>query len=357
MKSGLRRVTAARDDNPGRVTDVGVTTRGDLSRLSAVLLAVIALALTAAVSIFLGTKTMSPSEVFNVLIDPSETHSSLVIWSGRIPRTIVGVLVGAGLGLAGALMQAVTRNPLADPGLLGVNAGAAAGVVAAIHFQTTYSNGYIWAALIGAALTAVVVFAVGASGGRSNRIMRMTLAGVAVNAVMMSVVSSILLLHQPTMESYRFWALGAIAGRSLDVIVQTGPFLVAGILLALSLGPSLNILSLGEDLSAALGTNVAAVRSVAIVATVLLSGAATATAGPIGFVGLVVPHIVRLVSGNDQRWILSLSVILSPVLLLWADIVGRIVASPGEIEVGIVIAVIGGPFFVYLVRRKKLVEL
>ncbi|WP_182084346.1 iron ABC transporter permease [Aureimonas sp. ME7] len=312
---------------------------------------------TAAASVAIGAKTLTIGEIAAALRDPSDSYASTIVWSTRIPRTLVGLCVGAALGLAGAIMQSVTRNPLADPGLLGINAGAAAGVVLALQLGYASATGYVWAAIAGAALTTLVVQAVGTGGPPSGRIMRMTLAGVAVNAVMISVVSGTLLLDQSTMESFRFWSIGAIAGRPLAVLAETSPLFLAGLAVALSLGPSLNVLNLGEELGASLGLRVARVRAVAVVSTVLLSAAATATAGPIGFVGLVIPHVVRTLAGNDQRRLLVLSAVLAPILLLWADIFGRLVAPPGELEVGLVVVVVGGPFFVHLVRRRNLIDL
>ncbi|UWU26195.1 iron ABC transporter permease (plasmid) [Rhizobium sp. CB3060] len=315
------------------------------------------LAGTAVLSIVFGTKSLQLADVLGALTERSQSHDSNVVWTVRVPRTLVGIAVGMALGLAGSLMQSVTRNPLADPGLLGINAGAAAGVVIAIQLDLGGSSAYVWAALIGAALTTVAVYGIGSTGRPSVRTIRMTLAGVAVNAVMISVVSGVLLMHQPTMESYRFWAVGAIAGRSLEVLSQTGPFILTGVVIALMLGSSLNVTTLGEDLGASLGTNVEGVRASAILATVLLAGAATATAGPIGFVGLVVPHMIRMLGATDQRKLLACSMLIAPVVLLWADIIGRLIARPGEVEVGIVIAFVGAPFFVYLVRRRKVIEL
>lgn len=308
-------------------------------------------------SLSLGAKSITFEEIRAVLSGKGDTYTAAVVWSVRIPRTLIGLAVGAALGLSGALMQSVTRNPLADPGLLGINAGASAGMVLALQYNIGSTTGGIWAALAGAAVTTLFVYVIGNNGAPSGRIVRMTLTGVAVNAVMISIVSGTLILNQPTMEAYRLWSVGAIAGRPLEVLCQTGPFLAIGIVLTLTLGHPLNIMALGDDLSKSLGGRNEIVKAVAIAANVMMCGAATATVGPVGFVGLIIPHVVRVIVGGDQRWLLFLSMIMAPVLLLWADIIGRIIAPPGEIEVGIVVAFIGSPFFIYLIRKKKVIAL
>ena len=282
----------------------------------------------------------------------------LVIRELRLPRTILGVLVGAALGMAGAVMQGVTRNPLADPGILGVNAGASLLVVIGISaFGVTSILGYVWFAFAGAAVASVVVYSVAALGREGATPVKLALAGAALSAAFGAVTSAMLLLDQATFDQFRFWAVGSLAGRDMTIVVQIAPFLIAGCLLALCLGRVLNTLSLGEDVARGLGANVVLSRGVSAAAVVLLCGAATAACGPIGFVGLTIPHVARMIVGPDYRWVLPYSMVLAPILLLAADIIGRVVARPGELQVAIVTAFLGAPVFIALVRRKKLAEL
>ncbi|WP_308442697.1 iron chelate uptake ABC transporter family permease subunit [Rugosimonospora africana] len=327
-------------------------------RLAGLLAAVAALLLVALLSLAVGAKPIPPGTVVHELLHYDGSDDGVVIYSLRLPRTALGLAVGAGLGLAGALMQALTRNPLADPGLLGVNAGAAAAVVAAIGVVGVRSaSGYVWFALAGAAVAAVGVYLLGSRGRSAATPVRLALAGAAISAVLESFISGLVLTDQRTFNDFRFWSVGAIAGRDLTVLWQTGPFLLAGAVLALGLARPLNAIALGDDAGRALGAHLGRTRVLGILAITLLCGAATAAAGPIGFVGLAVPHLVRAITGPDQRWVLPYSMVLAPALLLAADIVGRVVARPGEIEVGIVTAFVGAPVLVLLARRRRLVAL
>jgi iron complex transport system permease protein len=282
----------------------------------------------------------------------------LIITESRLPRTIVGLLAGASLGLAGAVLQAVTRNPLADPGILGVNAGAALFVVFGISvLGITSLTGYVWLGFAGAAAASVVVFTVGSLGRGGATPVKVALAGAAVAAALNSLTTAVLLTDVATFDQFRFWQVGSLAGRGMDIAWQGLPFAAAGIVIALASTRSLNALALGDDVAASLGQNVASARIIAAIAVVLLCGTATAMAGPIAFVGLVVPHVARMITGPDHRWLLPYSMVLAPLLLLVADVLGRVVAKPGEVQVGIVTAVIGAPIFVALARRKRLAEL
>lgn len=328
-------------------------------------------------SLAVGARTISPSVVLRTAGDFDLWHAishhnimaglparyaddtdRLVILTLRVPRTLVGLLVGAGLGLAGCVMQGVTRNPLADPGILGVNSGAALSVVLAITFLGIGSPaGYIWFAFGGAAVGAVLVYAIAALGREGATPIKLALAGAALTAVFAAVTQALLLLHQGTFDEFRFWQVGALTGRDLAEVGRVAPFLLIGCVLALFLGRWLNTLSLGDDLARGLGVHVGLARGASAAIVVLLCGAATAAAGPIGFVGLTIPHLARMITGPDYRWTLPYSMLLAPILLLGSDIVGRIIARPGEIQVAIVTAVIGAPVFIALVRRKKLAEL
>jgi iron complex transport system permease protein len=275
-----------------------------------------------------------------------------------VPRTVIGLGVGAALGLAGAVMQGVTRNPLADPGILGIEAGASLAVVVAIHsFGVGSLTGYIWFAFAGAAVASVVVYVLGSMGRGGATPVKLALAGAAMAAMLGSLTSAILLLDMATLDQYRFWVVGSLAGRDGTIVAQVLPFLLLGAVVALGSARSLNTLALGDDMARSLGQRVQVARAVCAVAVVVLTGAAVAAAGPIGFIGLTIPHVARAICGPDYRWVLPWSLVLGPSLLLTADIIGRIVARPGELQVGIVTAVIGAPFFIALVRRRKLAGL
>ncbi|RBM16241.1 iron ABC transporter permease [Prauserella sp. PE36] len=276
----------------------------------------------------------------------------------RAVRTLAGLLVGAALGLAGVLMQGITRNPLADPGLLGINAGAAFAVVCAIGlFGVTTALGYVWFAFAGALFVAVVVYVVGSLGRGGATPVKVALAGAAVSAALVALTTAVLLTDSVTFDQHRFWTVGSLAGRDWDLVAPLTPFVVAGVVAALFLGRALNALSLGDDVASGLGQRVGLARGATAVVTVVLCGAATAIAGPIWFVGLFVAHLARLVTGPDYRWILPYSLLLGPVLVLAADVLGRVVAQPGELQVGIVLSLVGSPFLIMLVRYRKLSEL
>ncbi len=327
-------------------------------RAAGLVVAVVALALVALCSIAYGSKPIPFGDVVDALVAFDGSNDHLIVRSLRVPRTAVGLGVGAALGLAGAVMQGVTRNPLADPGILGVNAGAALFVVGAIHLlDVTTVTGYVWFAFAGAAVVSVAVYGLGSLGRGGATPVKLALAGTAVAALLGSLTTAILLLDVTTLDQFRFWVVGSIAGRDATVAAQVTPFLVVGAVLAVASARTLNSLSLGDDVARSLGVRVGAARAVSALAVVVLCGAATAAAGPIAFVGLTVPHVARAICGPDYRWILPYSAVLAPILLLGADIVGRVVARPGELQVGIVTALVGAPFFVALVRRRKLAEL
>ncbi|HET9172126.1 MAG TPA: iron chelate uptake ABC transporter family permease subunit [Actinospica sp.] len=317
-------------------------------RLPAALCALLAVCV---LSLGIGALPLSPSAAWHGLTDPASTAYA-VVHQTRLPRTLLGLLAGTALGLAGAVMQALTRNPLADPGLLGVNAGASAAVVTATALLGISSlGGYIWFALGGAALVSVLIYAIG--GGGSSTPARLALAGTAVNAALYSYVGAVELLDTDALDRMRFWTVGSIADAEPGTVLRITPFILVGVLLALGCAKSLNTLALGDDAALALGGKPALTRATAIVAIVLLCGSATAACGPIVFVGLMVPQIAARFTGPDLRRLLPYSAILAPVLLLGADIVGRVVARPSELEVGIVTAVIGGPVFLFTVVGRR----
>jgi iron complex transport system permease protein len=327
-------------------------------RLIGLVLLAVVVVICCLASIAVGAKAIPLDGVWHALFAPTGTEDDIVVRSLRIPRTILGVMAGAALGLAGALIQGHTRNPLADPGLLGVSNGAAFFVVIGIYaFDITALFGYVWFAFAGALAASVLVFVLGSVGRGGPTPVTLALAGAAVSAMLAALTSAVILVDVQTLDAYRFWAVGSVAGRDAAVAGQVQWFLLAGALIGLASAPALNALALGDDVARSLGHSVRRTRVLGIVAITLLAGAATAACGPIAFVGLVVPHIVRAFTGPDYRWLLPASALAGAALLLLADVIGRVVVRPGELQVGIVLALIGGPFFVWLVRRRKMVAI
>ncbi|WP_370325229.1 FecCD family ABC transporter permease [Euzebya sp.] len=338
--------------------------RDGLARLGAVravglVLILVLLGVVVVASLAYGARPMAVSEAWESFLafDPaSQDHQ--IVRTLRVPRTLIGLAVGAALGLAGAVMQGITRNPLADPGILGVNAGAAVGVVLAIYLLGIGSAvGWMAFAMTGALGASVLVYGLASRGRGGATPVKLALAGAATQAMLQAVTSAVILLDVRTLDQFRFWVVGSLTGRDLDMLVRILPFLAAGVVLALGMGRTMNALSLGEDVAAALGQRVAHARLAGVAAVMLLVGSAVSIAGPLWFVGLVVPHVARGIVGPDHRWILVYSAVLGPVLLLIADVLGRLVVRPGELQVGIVTALIGAPLFIALVRRRRLVAL
>ncbi|MER5526552.1 iron chelate uptake ABC transporter family permease subunit [Streptomyces sp. NPDC002677] len=324
-------------------------------RTLGLLVSVAILLLVALASIAIGAKELPLDQVWHGLFHDTGTYGDVVV-DERLSRTVLGLLAGAALGLSGAVLQALTRNPLADPGLLGINAGASAAVVTAItYFGVTTLNGYVWFAFFGAAAVGALVWFLGGSRGATP--VRLALAGTAISAALYGYLQAVMITDGAALNKWRFWTVGSLASASDSTIAQVLPFLAVGTLLALGLARPLNAVAMGDDTARALGANLGRTRALAMLAAVVLCGAATAACGPIAFVGLMVPHVVRSFTGPDLRWILPYATILSPVLLLGADVVGRVVARPSELQVGIVTAIIGGPVFILLVRRRRTAQL
>jgi iron complex transport system permease protein len=308
-------------------------------------------------SLAFGSKPLPIATVYDALFHPRGSVDDTIVRGLRVPRTVLGLCVGMALGLAGALMQGVTRNPLADPGILGVNAGAAFAVVLGVYALGVLSPlGYVWFAFGGAAVASVIVYGLGSRGRQGATPVKLALAGAACTALLGALTNAILLADSVTYAEYRYWAVGSLVGRGANILPLL-PFLVIGAVLAVTLGASLNVLSLGDDAARSLGQHVTLTRLLAATAVVLLVGTAVAVAGPIGFIGLIVPHIARTITGPDYRWVLLYAAVLAPILLISADIIGRVVARPAEIEVAIVTAIIGTPFLVALVRYRTFAEL
>ncbi|MYW89601.1 iron chelate uptake ABC transporter family permease subunit [Amycolatopsis rubida] len=323
------------------------------------LVVILALVLAAMlVSVAVGAKHLPLGVVWDAVFHFDGSYDANLVWDQRIPRTLLGALVGAALGGAGALMQAVTRNPLADPVLFGVEAGASVAVVTAISFLGVSSlSGYVWFALAGAAATSVLVYVLGASSRGGATPVRLALAGTVVTAVLTGVITAFTTMHAKTWQVMRFWTIGSLVNRGYDVLWEVLPFIAAGVVLGLAVTGALNALALGDDAGRALGAHAGRTRIVSMLAIVLLCGGATAAAGPIGFVGLAVPHAVRAIAGPDNRWVVPYSMAVAPLLVVGADVVGRVVLPTGELEAGVVTAVIGAPVFIHLVRRKRLAKL
>ncbi|MFI6284239.1 FecCD family ABC transporter permease [Streptomyces sp. NPDC051018] len=329
-----------------------------------VVLSATALAALVAVSLFFGALSVPPGQVWSTLLgDAPSTRVDNAVWSVRVPRTALGIAAGAALGLSGALMQALTRNPLADPGILGVSAGAAFAIVLAVGVLGLGSvHGYVWFAFAGAFGASVLVYLLGGLGRSGTTPVKLALAGVAITSLLFSLTSAIALTDPDALNRYRFWSAGSLANQDEGTLLRILPFLLAGAAIALAVAPALNSLALGDDVAASLGTRLGLVRVLGVVAVTLLTGGAVAVIGPVVFVGLVVPHVARVLTqyagiGPDYRWLLPLSAVLAPCLLLAADVTGRLLARPTEIQAGVLVAFIGGPFFIAMVRRRRLAEL
>lgn len=323
-------------------------------RLAGFIAALLCLVGVVTLSVLVGARSIPAETVWAALTGAATGRDADVVLTLRVPRTVVGLLVGAALGVAGALIQAVTRNPLADPGILGVNFGAAFAVAIAVAVLGASSPaGYVWFAFAGALVTTVVVYLIGSAGAGSVSPAQITLAGVAIGAVLSGITGSLLLADPETFNAIRAWEAGSFADREWDVIATTAPFITAGLLLAMLLGPALNSVALGDDLARALGTRVMRTRVLSLVAITLLAGSATAMAGPIAFVGLMIPHVARWIVGPDQRWILAYSILLAPSLMVASDVLGRVLLSSGELQAGIVTAFLGAPVLILLVRRQR----
>jgi len=317
----------------------------------------VALVVAGLLSLALGSRALPLGTVIDVLLHDDGSEAATIVHTLRVPRTVLAIAVGLALGVAGALMQGHTRNPLADPGLLGVEAGASCAVVIAIYsLGIEQLAGYAWFALAGAGLAAVAVFAIGSSRGGPDPV-SLVLAGAAVSALLLAVTQAIVVRDAATLDAYRFWVVGSASGRDMSVFWQVLPFLAVGLLFAALSTPGLNLLQLGDDVAASLGLTPWRQKALGVAAVMLLTGAATAACGPIGFVGLVVPHMARRIGGVDYRWVIPYSGLLGGLLVTLTDVVGRLIVRPAELQVGIVMALIGGPAFVLLVRHTRSVRI
>ncbi|MCY9786695.1 iron chelate uptake ABC transporter family permease subunit [Nocardiopsis sp. EMB25] len=304
-------------------------------------------------SVLVGANLLPVPSVLDTLLGGGTDESRFVVWDQRVPRTVAGLAVGAALGVAGALIQAFTRNPLADPGILGVNAGAAFFVAVGITFLgITTPSGYVWLACAGALVLTVVVYGIGST-GRDAGPARLTVTGVAIGAVLSGLTTGLTLTHPDAFDRMRGWSAGSLLERGFDVLLPVLPLLLVGLVLAATVAPSLDSIALGADVARAHGVDVRRVRIAVLASVTLLAGGATAIAGPIVFVGLMVPHVVRWMVGANQRRILLGSLTVAPALVVLSDVLGRILVLPSEMPVGVVTAFVGAPVLIALVRRPK----
>ena len=326
---------------PGRLLGLGLT-----------LLAVVMVCL---LSLAVGSLDIPIPTVIGAFMAFDGSREQIIIHELRVPRTLIGLAAGAAFALAGTVMQGLTRNPLADPGILGITAGASLAVLFGLEIVGAIDLvGSVWLAMAGAAIAGFTVYTLGAAGGGGATPIKLAIAGAALASAIGAVLVILLSLSPRSLDEMRFWLVGSIAGRPVDVFWYTMPFVVVGTIAGILLGRPLNSLALGDELATSLGMRVGTVRLIAGTTVIVLAGAGVAMTGPIAFLGLSVPYIARAIVGPDWRWVLPYSAILGIVLLLGADIVGRVVVRPNELQVGVVVALVGAPFFVYLVRRRQL---
>jgi len=337
---------------PALVTGPAPASTGAGRKAAAVIVGVVLLAGLTVASIFIGSGNITAAQVWAALDTDSGSTTDLLVRDFRVPRTLLAIVVGIALGLAGAIIQPLTRNPLADPGILGVNAGAYCAVVLAATFLgSAVDLTLVSCSLAGALVAALIVYGVGNTGPAGGTPTKLVLTGVALGAVLSGVAFAVTLTRPEVFDKIRFWSAGSLQGRQFDTLWAVLPFIAAGVVIALFMPRALNALSLGDDLAVALGSRPGVTKAAGIVAVTLLCGAATAAAGPIAFVGLMVPHALRSAVGPDQRWIMPLALLAAPILLLSADIIGRVVVS-SELPVGVVTAFLGAPVLIALTRRK-----
>jgi iron complex transport system permease protein len=307
-------------------------------------------------SLRVGSLGITTADAWNALFHYNpDNYAELVVRTLRLPRTCYAIVLGAGLGLSGTIAQAITRNPLADPSILGVSSGATLAVVIVVYFfGLTAPYQYVWFAFAGALLASLLVFTMSSAGRGGATPAKVALAGIVISAMLSSWTSALLLLDRETMDVVRFWMAGSVAGRDLETLYWLAPFIIGGSVVGLFLGHQLNVLSLGDETARALGMKTGTLRLVALVLVVVITGASVAAAGPIAFVGLATPHLVRSVIGPDYRWVLPYSMVVGAILLTSADVIGRVVARPAEVQVGIVTAIVGAPVLIALARRRTL---
>ncbi len=319
--------------------------------LAAVLLALVLLSLA------IGSRQLPLGDVITALTDPAPTVERSIVVESRLPRALLAVLAGLGLGVAGVLAQSLTRNPLAEPGILGVNAGASLAIVISVGFLGVQGfNGYVVFAFLGALLTTAVVYLVGMPRPGSSDPVRLVLSGVAIGAVLTGVGTALSLIKPQAFDQLRAWTIGSLQGRDSSIVLTLAGCLLVGLVLAASSARSLDSLALGEDSARSLGTNIGRTRVLVLLAITILAGASTAAVGAIGFIGLMAPHAARRLAGAHTGWIIAFTALIAPMLLLCADMLGRVLL-PGELQAGVVAAFLGAPLLIMIARGKKAVAL
>ncbi len=334
----------------------GESTRGQPRGFFPVLtIFLILLAMAVILSFSLGSRRVTFPEIIDALFRPEASSYSINVIRRRIPRTFFGILCGASLGVSGALMQAVTRNPIADPSILGVNSGAALAVVWGIAFlNISRPAEYIGLALIGSFATALFVYGIGSLGRGGATPVKLVLAGAAVSAALSGIINAIMIPRSYVMDQFRFWQVGSIGAGTWQYTALLLPFSIAGIVLAVVMSSALNAMALGDEAAISLGVKTGLIRLLAAAAGVVLCGSVTALAGPIGFLGLLAPHLIRLLLGSDLRYTIPMSAVAGSVILLISDVIGRLLTYPGELEVGVVTAFVGAPLLIYAAMRTKI---
>ncbi|ODG90462.1 ABC transporter permease [Gottfriedia luciferensis] len=349
MKQPKNKTTQVVEENKKTITSMR------LQRFLGFIVALLLLVAVVFLSLMIGAKSIPFGVVWDALFSPNNSYDHTIIHNSRIPRTLIALIVGPAFGLAGALIQVLTRNPLADPGILGVNAGAAFAVAIGVGvFSVTSMSAYMWFALTGALIATIAVYVIsGGAGKKAPTPVQITLAGVALGATLSGITTSLTLINSKAFARMLNWSVGTLARRSLDDLWLVLPILIVGALLAFVITPALNAIAFGDDRASSLGVNVGVTRAVGLIAITLLAGGATAIAGPIGFIGLMVPHCVRWFVGPDQFWIFLYSIVAAPIILILSDIIGRVVLLPSEVPVGIITGLVGAPILLILVRRRK----
>ncbi|WP_317368095.1 iron ABC transporter permease [uncultured Tyzzerella sp.] len=305
-------------------------------------------------SLLFGSKNIDLLTVLNTLKNIHNDSFDAIVVKERIPRTIFSLLAGASLGISGTLMQSITRNPIADPSILGINMGASLFVVLGIAFLgiTTYKE-YIVLALIGGLITAIAVYFIASIGNGGISLMKLALSGVIISSILSSLINMVMLPRSDVMSSFRFWQVGSVSGVNWQSILSMLPFIIIGIILSIAVAPSLNALALGDEVAIGLGVKVGLTRIISTISAILLCSTVTALAGPIGFIGLMAPHIIRMLFGNNIKFIIPISAFIGGIILTFSDVIGRLIGSPSELEVGIVTSFIGAPIFIIISMKAK----
>ncbi len=326
--------------------------RVPVRRAAVLTAAVVALLLAVLFSLAVGARAIAPTAVLDALLHGGHSDSAEVVREMRVPRTVIGLMVGAALALAGTVLQGITRNPIADPGILGISQGASVGVVAAIAFAGVHTlTGYVWYAFVGAGLASVAVYAIAAGGRGGATPVKLALGGAAINALLVSLTTAILTTRASALDEFRFWQVGSLSGRDSEIAGQIWPFLLVGLVLVLAVARASTRSRSARTWRRGSARTWRRYGSSAGSRTIL-NGAGVAAAGPLAFIGLAVPHIARAIVGSDHRWVLPMAAVLGPVMLLVSDTVGRVLFPPSEVPAGVMTALIGVPFLVMLVRRK-----